>query len=312
MTSGDEVFRQLQRQARAAARETGSAPPTQEYLTRYGLEGFLDRLTRTPHADHFVLKGGLLIAVYNARRPTRDIDSEAVDVTVTPSYIEQVVRDVAAVRVDDGLTFDLGSLDVREIRDNAEYPGIRTHIKEHLGGHVLTVAWDVPTGDPIVPAPHTVAPPRLLGGEIEMDAYRLETVLAEKGVTILERGITSTRWRDYVDIVRLARTNTIDRELLLDSARAVARFRGVELEPIAGHVGGYGEVGTGQVGGLAPEGTAGGLLRGTARRPDEAGRRSRRPGVRPRSRLTRPRGAAACAAANSLPEDHDAIETMRV
>lgn len=238
-----------------------------------------------------MLKGGLLIAVYNARRATRDIDSEAVDVTATPAYIEQVVRDVAAVRVDDGLTFDLGSLDVHEIRDDAEYRGIRMRIKAHLGAHVLTVAWDVSTGDPIVPDPHTVALPRLLGGEIEMDAYRLETILAEKGVTILERGITSTRWRDYVDIVRLAQTNTIDRQLLLDSARAVARFRGVELEPIAGHVGGYGEVGQAKVGGLAPEGTAGGLLRGTARRPDEAGRRSRRPGVRPRPRLTGPKAA---------------------
>lgn len=243
MISSDEVFRRLQRQARAAARETGSAPPTQEYLARYGLEGFLDRLTRTSHADNFVLKGGLLIAVYNARRATRDIDSEAVGVAVTPVYIEQVVRDLAAVRVDDGLTFDLGSLDVREIRDDAEYPGFRTRIKAHLGAHTLTVPWDVSTGDPIVPAPHTVALPRLLGGEIEMSAYRLETILAEKGVTILERGITSTRWRDYVDIVRLARTNTIDPELLLESARAVARFRGVELEPIAGHVGRYGEVG---------------------------------------------------------------------
>jgi hypothetical protein len=118
--SSDEVFRRLQRQARAAARGTGSAPPTQEHLTRYGLEGFLDRLTRTSHTEHFVLKGGLLIAVYNARRATRDIDSEAVGVAVTPGYIEQVVRDLAAVRVDDGLTFDLGSLDVREIRDDAE------------------------------------------------------------------------------------------------------------------------------------------------------------------------------------------------
>lgn len=243
MTSGDEVFRQLQRKAREAARGSGSGPPTQQYLTRHGLEGFLDRLTRTPHASHFVLKGGLLIAVYSARRPTRDVDSEALGVTVTPAYIEQVVRDVAALQVDDGLTFDLDSLDVHEIRDDAEYPGHRMRIRAHLGAHVLRVAWDISAGDPIVPAPHKVALPRLLGDDIEMDAYRLETILAEKGVTILERGITSTRWRDYVDIVRLAQANTIDHELLLDSARAVARFRGVELEPIAGHIVGYGAVG---------------------------------------------------------------------
>jgi hypothetical protein len=243
MNNGDEVFRQLQRRARDAGRESGNAPPTQEYLTRYGLEGFLDRLTRTSHVNHFVLKGGLVVAIYNARRPTRDVDSEAVDVDVSPAYIEQVMHDVAAVPVDDGLAFDLGSLDVHEIRDDADYPALRMRIRAHLGAHDLKVAWDISTGDPIVPAPGKVALPRLLGGEIEMNAYRLETILAEKGVTILERGITSTRWRDYVDIVRLAQTNTIDHKLLLDAARAVARFRGVELEPIAGHLLGYGAVG---------------------------------------------------------------------
>lgn len=243
MTRGDEVFHQLQRKARDVGRESGSAPPTQEYLTRHGLEGFLDRLARTAHAAHFVLKGGLLIAVYNARRPTRDVDSEAVGVDLAPALIEQVVRDLAAVQVDDGLTFDLNSLDIHEIRDEAEYPGLRVRIKAQLGTHDLKVAWDISTGDPIVPAPRRVAVPRLLGGDIEMDAYQLETILAEKGCTILERGITSTRWRDYVDIVRLAHANPVDPELLLDSARAVARHRGVQLEPIARHTAGYGEVG---------------------------------------------------------------------
>lgn len=49
---------------------------------------------------------------------------------------------------------------------------------------------------------------------------------------MLERDITSTRWRDYVDIVQLARQG-IDHEELLRSARAVAQHRGVTLEPVA-------------------------------------------------------------------------------
>ena len=47
MTTGDEIFRRLQ----SAARSTAS----KEYLTRHVLESFLDRLTRTPHADDFIL-----------------------------------------------------------------------------------------------------------------------------------------------------------------------------------------------------------------------------------------------------------------
>lgn len=72
--------------------------------------------------------------------------------------------------------------------------------------------------------------------------YAPETTIAEKGVTILERGITSTRWRDDVDIVQLARRG-IDADDLLRSARAAARYRGVALEPISLHVVGYGQIG---------------------------------------------------------------------
>jgi hypothetical protein len=62
-------------------------------------------------------------------------------------------------------------------------------------------------------------------------------------VTILERGITSTRWRDYIDIVRLAEEHGIDEDQLLESARAVARYRKVELGPVGPAVVGYGAVG---------------------------------------------------------------------
>ena len=72
--------------------------------------------------------------------------------------------------------------------------------------------------------------------------YAAETTIAEKGVTILERGITSTRWRDYVDIVQLCKQG-FDADELLSSARAVARYRGVALGPVSPHLAGYGQVG---------------------------------------------------------------------
>lgn len=53
---------------------------------------------------------------------------------------------------------------------------------------------------------------------------------------------TPTRWRDYIDLVQLARRG-FDSEALLRSARAVAVYRRVPLGPIAPLVVGYGEVG---------------------------------------------------------------------
>ena len=196
---------------------------TQEYLTRHVLESFLHSLTLTGHAQDFVLKGGFLLAAYGARRPTKDADVNAIgsDVTV------------------EGVEFDLDTINVQDIRDGDEYPGLRVRMTAHVAGRPVVAALDVSTGDPIVPLPRLVQVPRVLGAPIEILGYAKETAVAEKGVTILERGITSTRWRDYVDIVQLCRDG-IDHNELLRSARAVARYRQVRLEPVSKHFKGYG------------------------------------------------------------------------
>ena len=242
MTEGSTTFVRLQAAARSGGSRTGTPPPTQEYLVRHVLESFLDRLTRTPYADDYVLKGGILLAAYGVRRPTKDADANAVSADVDAEHLTVVVRAVAAVAIEDGVVFDTDTITVQEIREHAEYPGLRVRVKAMIGSWSGTAAWDVSTGDPIVPAPRRVKIERLLGDPIELLGYAPETTLAEKGVTILERGVTSTRWRDYVDIVQLARRG-IDAGGLLRSARAVARYRGVPLEPIGPHLVGYGGVG---------------------------------------------------------------------
>jgi hypothetical protein len=242
MSSGDAVFRRIQSVARSEAAKSGSGAPTQEYLIRHTLESFLDRLARTFHAGDFVLKGGVLLAAYGARRPTKDADANAVRARVTDDYLAQVVRDIAAIDVDDGVMFDLDTISVQEIREQGGYPGLRVRVVVSIGPWKGAAGWDVSTGDPIVPPPRQVTIDRILGDPITLLGYAPETTIAEKGVTILERGITSTRWRDYVDIVQLAR-HGIDPDELLCSARAVARHRAVTLEPVAPHLAGYGAVG---------------------------------------------------------------------
>lgn len=242
MSTDDEPYRRIQAAARSVADKTGVPAPTQEYLIRHLLESFLDRLTRTVHAEDFVLKGGILLAAYGVRRPTKDADANAVSTDVTVEQLTDVVRDIAAVDANDGVMFDTETIEVQEIREQADYPGLRVRVKASIRPWTGIATWDVSTGDPIVPAPRRVRIDRVLGDPIELLGYAPETTIAEKGVTILERGITSTRWRDYVDIVQLARQG-IDATELLRSARAVARYRGVVLEPVAPHLVGYGEIG---------------------------------------------------------------------
>lgn len=129
MTPGDEVFRRLQATARSAAAKTGVRVPTQEYLIRHVLESFLGRLTRTRHAESFVLKGGVLLAAYGARRPTKDVDANAISADITAEHVTNVVRDIAAVETDDGLVFDTDTITADQIREQVDYPGLRVRVK---------------------------------------------------------------------------------------------------------------------------------------------------------------------------------------
>ena len=85
MTTGAEVFDTIQRRARSDAAKIGRRAPTAEYLVRHLLESFLDRLTKTEHADDFVLKGGILLSVCGVRRPTKDIDAAVSALRSRPS-----------------------------------------------------------------------------------------------------------------------------------------------------------------------------------------------------------------------------------
>ena len=128
MSNGDTAFRRIQSAARSAAAKSGAGAPTQEYLIRHTLESFLDRLARTSHAGDFVLKGGVLLAAYGVRRPTKDADANAVSADVTAEHLAEVVRDIAAIDVDDGVAFDVDTISVQEIREQADYPGLRLRV----------------------------------------------------------------------------------------------------------------------------------------------------------------------------------------
>lgn len=270
MSVDDEVFRRLQSAARSAAAKAGTGAPTQEYLIRHTLESFLDRLTRTAHAEDFVLKGGILLAAYGVRRPTKDADTNAVGADVTADHLIAVVHDIAAVETDDGVVFDLDSISVQKIREQADYPGFRVRVGVSIGPWKGTAAWDVSTGDPIVPAPRQVRIDRVLGDPIVLLGYAPETTIAEKGVTILERGITSTRWRDYVDIVQLARLGIdTDETAPLSKSRCPLPRRQPRTHRTARRR--LRTDRSGEMGRLASQGAAGGGLRSRPRPADGAG-----------------------------------------
>ena len=223
---------------RRLAQTTGRA--TDELLQLYALEGFLDRLTRSDQRDHFVLKGGVLLAAYDARRATRDIDFAARALASDIDTMIETVRAIIDVHLDDGLSYDSDSLRAQIIREDNDYSGVRITATAQLATARLHFHLDINIGDPIWPEPTIVNVPRLLASEpIQIIGYPVSMVLAEKIVTAMQRGTANTRWRDFVDIRALLTTNPPDPGELRTAITRVANHRQATISPLAQTLDGY-------------------------------------------------------------------------
>jgi hypothetical protein len=217
----------LQRLARAQKRATT------ELLQLYVLESFLRRLIRSPHDERLVLKGGLLLAAFDLRRATRDVDLLALQTDNDPAVVERLVVEIASVDAEDGVVFLTDTVTAVAIRDDDMYPGVRAVLEARLATARIKFSVDVNVGDPVVPAPIRTAVPALLGDErIDVLAYPKSMVVAEKLVTALERGRASTRWRDFADLFVLVSGDLPEAEMT-EAVSAVALHRGVILQPLA-------------------------------------------------------------------------------
>jgi predicted nucleotidyltransferase component of viral defense system len=241
-TTAGRAFLAVRSKARSDGRTTA------EYLRLYALEGFLLRLANSSHKNRFVLKGGVLLAAYELRRPTADVDLAAM---ATPSAVElvrELVADIAAIRLpgglDDGITFDLDDIRAETIREGDAYGGVRVRLVAHLATAREPFHVDVNVGDPIWPAPAEVALPRLLeAAPIHLRGYSREMVLAEKIVTVFQRGQTNTRWRDFGDIYQLTRRYAFRASDVWRAMQTVAEFRDIELSGLDEILDGFAAIG---------------------------------------------------------------------
>ena len=224
-----QVYLDLRKKAKAEGR------PVAELLTLYALEGFLGRLSESSDDRRtFVLKGGVLLAAYGSRRPTRDADLLGQQLSNEIELMRKRVTAIASRARDDGLILDPASVAAQVIRDEAEYLGVRVSLTYRLATAALRFHVDVTVGDPVWPPPQEVLLPGLLKGEISLLGYPLSTSVAEKAVTAVQRGAANTRWRDYADVYILSGTHWFSGDELTEAIRSVADHRGAYLEPLTG------------------------------------------------------------------------------
>jgi predicted nucleotidyltransferase component of viral defense system len=176
-------------------------------LGRWVAERFLFRLGKSDQREVFVLKGATLFLIWQGKlpRPTRDIDflgyGSAQIKTVTES-----IRVVCSIEAADGIVFDLAGITGEEIREEAEYDGVRVRVPASLDGAKVQLQVDIGFGDAVDPAPEVTAFPVML----EMESPRLKTyppevVIAEKLQAMVQLGIANSRMKDFFDIWMLSR-----------------------------------------------------------------------------------------------------------
>jgi len=236
-TTAGRAYLDLRKKARQDRR------PVDELMQLYVLEAFLARMAATGSAEQFVLKGGVLLAAFGERRPTRDIDLQAQFIANDPATVRAAITDIAATSLDDGVVFDTQAATAAAIREEDQYQAVRVSMTASLATARPSFHVDVSVADPITPEPQIVQLPRILGGTIAVRGYPLSMVHAEKIVTAVVRGTASTRWRDFADMYTLTRRHPVDGTELGTSIREVAQHRSTRLEPLSGTLDGYGAIG---------------------------------------------------------------------
>jgi predicted nucleotidyltransferase component of viral defense system len=202
-------------------------------LMNYAAERFLYRLSQSRLREQFVLKGAMLFAVRVGERyrPTRDLDLLGMG-EATEEAIRAAVREIAATKVDDdGLVFDMNTLEVHAIREDNRYGGIRAIMQAHLAEARIHVQIDVGFGDAITPAATNMNFPTLLDGMASPNvlAYPNETIVAEKAEAIVDLGLSNSRLKDFTDIAMAARRWTFGGETLVAALQATFRRRRTQL-----------------------------------------------------------------------------------
>lgn len=203
--------------------------PAQAVLQNFMLERLLERISVSNYKEMFVLKGGMLIAsmVGINNRTTMDMDATLRGFPLSEETIRQAFSKICAIQLDDELTLTLDH--IIPIREDDEYGGYRVAVIAKYESINTPLKIDITTGDIITPnairyAFHSNFEDKL----IQVWAYNIETILAEKVETILRRSVLNTRPRDFYDVYIIMNTThkMIKKKVFKTALNATSEKRG--------------------------------------------------------------------------------------
>lgn len=205
-------------------------------LARYFNERLLYRVSVSQYKDNFLLKGGSLLYAMNGleARPTVDVDFMADRISRDRDFLAQVFQEILGIVCDeDGVSFDVDSIKLEPITVEKKYPGTRFYFTAHMDTIAYNMSVDIGFGDVVTPCPTTIDFPLLLPSlpSVNIQAYSLETVVAEKFHTMIDRDVLNSRMKDFFDCYQLLTKRDLSDDTLYDAIKATFDNRVLSYNP---------------------------------------------------------------------------------
>ncbi len=204
-----------------------------EVMVYYFLESILEALSGSSYGDNFIFKGGFLLSnvVGLDNRSTVDIDFLIRNSELSEENITNILNDALIDSSSKDISYEIRN--IVPIKENDKYGGFRANILCKLENIRQNIPLDIATGDVITPHPIDYKFKSIFNNDdIEIKAYPIETMLAEKVQTIYARGFLNSRSKDYYDlhIMYRIKKDDIDKNTLKKALEKTFIYRETELD----------------------------------------------------------------------------------
>lgn len=191
-------------------------------------EHVLMRLAVSKYKDNIILKGGVLLSsiIGNDMRTTKDIDATLKSIPLNINKIEKIFNEILSIELNDGVKFKIES--IKDIRLEDTYGGFRINVFATFDKLRTNFFLEVTTGDIITPREINYKYKSLFEDEtINIMAYTVETIIAEKFESIISKNIQTTRSKDFYDLYMLMIKNKdkINKENLVKAIENTFKHR---------------------------------------------------------------------------------------
>lgn len=164
-------------------------------------EHVLMRLEKSKYRNNIILKGGVLLSsiIGEDLRTTKDIDTTLKSLPLNIDSVRNIFEEILSIDIEDNINFEI--VNIKDIRLESVYGGFRINVKGTFDKIRANFFIEITAGDIITPREVKYKYNSIFEDKkINIMAYNIETIIAEKFESIISKNITTTRAKDFYDL----------------------------------------------------------------------------------------------------------------